>query len=429
MREGGKREHTVLILGGGAAGLFAAASMKPPGGGALVFNTPEPGRKLLRTGGGRCNLTGEGEVKNYLRRYGKRGKELRRLLYSFPPGAVRDFFGNLGVETQEDEAGRVLPRDGKASSVLEALVRQARSNGFRFYPSFQVREIRREEEGYALLAEDGRSLWGSRLLVAAGGASWPETGSDGSLFPILEGLGLPLVPLRPALASIQVEGYPFSSLAGITLKEAEGRLGPGEARGSLLLTHRGFSGPLALNLSRYGEKGAVFTLSYLGKGNRELLLASLKEGKSRGGLLRRLLEEVLGTMAPGLPRRFLEAQWQRQGLLPDLPAGAASRKDLEGLADRFARDAFLFQGTSGFHQAMATAGGVALAGVDMKTMEARGLPGFYLAGEVLDVDGDTGGYNLQFAWSSAHQAAASIMDSFGYGALDMKKGAGTWQQD
>ena len=426
MREGERREHTVLILGGGAAGLFAAASMKPPGGGALVFNTMDPGRKLLRTGGGRCNLTGEGAVKNYLQRYGSRGKEIRKLLYSFPPEAVRDFFRNLGVETQEDEAGRVLPRDGKASSVLEALVRQARSNGFRFYPAFQVREIRREEEGYALLGEEGGILQGSRLLVASGGASWPETGSDGSLFPILEGLGLPLVPLRPALAPVQVEGYPFASLAGITLKNAGGRLGKGEARGSLLLTHRGFSGPLALNLSRYGEKGAVFTLSYLEKGNRELLLDALKAGKARNGLLRRLLEEVLGTMAPGLPRRFLEMQWQRQGLPPDQLAASASRKELEGLADRFARDAFPFRGTSGFLQAMATAGGVDLSGVDLKTMEARGLPGLYLAGEVLDVDGDTGGYNLQFAWSSAHQAAASIMKSLAGAGKDQKEGAGAW---
>ncbi|MGN0712934.1 MAG: NAD(P)/FAD-dependent oxidoreductase [Anaerovoracaceae bacterium] len=429
-----KYYHTIIV-GGGAAGLYAAARLACGGGAEGAGRVRRPGRcapgpapsilllektkrlgtKLLMSGAGQCNLTHGGNIKGFLSYYGKNGPRIRTCLYAHNNLAVCDFFESLGVKLSQREDGKIFPASMDAHEVRDALVRTAENGGVRMETGCEVTEIiSLPPDGvsrYGLHTKDGRVLECRNLLVTTGGCSYPSTGSDGGMLEILRrDLGLEIVPPVPALTPVFVENYPFAELsgisfpqAGITLRDRETSSSLFSASGSLLLTHRNFSGPVILNNARNMKNGMGLEINFVFPYTIDSILARMKKEFSANP---RHIEHWLAE-SYGLPKRFCEAAARESGLLGQKVSGL-SGEQMRKVAETLSAWKFTVSGLAGFGQAMVTSGGVSLSELRLKTMEAKNHPGLYLAGEVLDIDGDTGGYNLQFAFASAAAAARAL---------------------
>lgn len=391
-------KYDAIIIGAGAAGLFCAVNVKVNSG-LILEGTDAPGSKLLISGAGQCNLTHGGSIKDFVDHYGLGGKKIRSALYKASNLKMMEFFESHGIPLTEREDGKVFPRSMKASDVLEALLQIASRNGWKLRTNCPAESIKISPIGGG--KKKGFLINGcyetEKLVIACGGCSVPSTGSDGSIFPILEKMGLKIVTPRPALVPLTVQEYPYSSLSGISFKNALVTVDNRKRTDDVLLTHSNFSGPAVLNLSRYANPGSTLIINYLGK-ERDIEI-SVKENRT----VQTWLADSFG-----LPKRFVSIILERAGIDHGVKANRLSKKQKKAIGNFLMRDTFSISGTTGFKNAMVTCGGVDLDEVDLKTFEAKKIQDLYIIGETLDIDGDTGGYNLQFAFSGAVCAAASL---------------------
>jgi predicted Rossmann fold flavoprotein len=416
-------------IGGGPAGLFGAiayaeaarsadasadASARPR---ILVLERmPSPGRKLLASGSGQCNISHAGSVEELLLRYASSGKAgeaarfLKLSLYGFDNDALQAWFGARGLSFRAEPNGKIFPTTRKSRSVLDILVAELGSLGVELICSARCLSIVLEEDGFRLEFEGDRLVRARSVLLAAGGASYPLTGSSGDGFGLATDLGHRVVTPRPALAPVYADDPTLTSLSGLTFERAGLALWRNGRKlwdciGELLLTHKGVSGPLILDTSRDIQPGDELRLRFTEAGPEacearidELVRSSPKR------LAKALLSEL------GLPRSMAERFAALAGLA-DAPASALSRDSRRRLAGLAAAYPLRVVALGGWDAAMATAGGVALSEVFPKTMESRSLPGLYFAGEVLDYVGDTGGYNIQAAFSTGRLAGLSAAEA------------------
>lgn len=383
-----------IIIGGGAAGLYFAANC-PVKNGLILEKTHAPGQKLLLSGSGQCNVTHGGSIKDFIGHYGPGGTKIRSALYRGNNLLLMKFFTEHQVALTQRSDGKVFPASMDAAEILELLLKLSCENGWELRTSEPVTDL-------AVTADETFFINGcfesKNLIVASGGCSYPSTGSDGSMFPILEKLGLQIIPPAPALVPLTVQQYPYSQLSGISFRDALVQVDGHALTGDLLLTHNSFSGPAVLNLSRYAKPGSTLKLCY---GSKDTGL-SVKSGEKRQTLTF-LCEEL------NLPKRFIAVILKRTGIDGTKKAASLTGAEKKQLLSLLTEDTFSISGTSGFGSAMVTRGGVSLQEVDLKTFESKKYPGLYLIGEVLDIDGDTGGYNLQFAFSSGYCAAKCVL--------------------
>ena len=422
--------YDIIIIGAGASGLFCAASFTKKIKGLLLEKNQSPAAKLLLSGSGQCNLTHRGDIRDFASRYGDNGSRIRPILYRLSNQALMDYFQKNGIPLITREDGKVFPKSLSAPQIADFLLARSRENGFSLKTGAPALEIRYAASSrlYTVIHPGGTEQ-AKHLVIACGGASYPQTGSDGSILPVLshlaqdQGKKLEIVPQRPALTPVFVQDYPYGSLSGLSfpqiratlrIKGEQGRLKREiQASGSLLLTHRGFSGPVILDHSRYVSSGDELSINYL-PGlfplDMQQKLKALLSGnhKQAQTVLCQYLNQEGSFFHTGFSRRFTELLCLRCGIDPRAKAASLSGGQLRRFIDLITQDVFRISGTGGFQWAMATAGGVALSQISVKTMECLDFPGLYMIGEVLDVDGDTGGYNLQFAFSSAFTASAGI---------------------
>lgn len=401
-----------IVVGAGAAGLFFGSAAPASDGRDILIleKTDKIGTKLLMAGSGHCNLTHAGSIKEFLLCYGKNGSRIRTCLYRHNNLEYVRFMESLGVPCSEREDGKIFPVSMDGRDVLKALLRATSDNQVTIMKSSPVTAVRSLPDGFEVSTESGTTFECTNLVIAAGGASYPTTGSDGSLLSVLErDLGISVKKLRPALAPVYVQKYPFSELTGISFKNAGLKVYEGggkkihEASGDLLLTHRSFSGPLMLNSCRYISTGDRIEINFTGSHTARELASRIKEvfsGNSRT-LAAFLSEEY------DLPKRFTIKTLEPLGL-SDKKLSSLTGADIHAASETFTAADFSVSGTGSFREAMATNGGVALDDVNFSTMESKSCSGLYFIGEVLDIDGDTGGYNLQFAYSSARTALDAI---------------------
>lgn len=405
--------YDVIIVGAGASGLFCAAAMEPahPLHGLILEKSSHPGTKLLMSGSGQCNITHGGSIKDFIGCYScysgfpggakgaasKAGSRIRSCLYKYNNLSLMDFLGRGGVRTVIREDGKVFPASMDARDILELLLRKASEHGFRTRCKSPVVRIERDGAHWCVNT-DREAFLTKALVIATGGCSYPATGSDGSMFSVLaQDLGIEITPLKPALSSVQVEAYPYGPLSGISFDHAcisiwrDGRK-IAENTGGLLFTHHDLSGPAVLNISKYAEPGDTLRISYIHPAQYEQALERLKSAAE--GTKRSLSRNMASTF--GLPSRFCDLLTERYG------------NSLKTLAQQLTGESFSVSSVTGFDKAMVTSGGVALSEVDLTTMAIKGRPGLYAIGEALDVDGITGGYNLQFAYSSGRAAADAV---------------------
>jgi len=407
--------HDVIIVGAGAAGLFAGASVSSKINGLILEKSGSSGKKLLMSGSGQCNATHAGDIKDFASHYGENGSRIRSILYRFNNKSVIDFFAARGVPLFARDDGKIFPVSHQARDVLDSLLSSCAANGFGFLYSRAVTEIvsLRDYAGPLFSVSCGDEIYSARkIIIATGGCSYPATGSDGSVFPVLEKMGIKINPLKPALVPLMVRDYPYKDLAGIalsgsgvTVRSAERETKPVIAKNvdDLLLTHDCFSGPVILNSSRYASAGDLLCIDYIPRRAADEIVRDLKA--LAPGNKKQFITVVSDI---GMPKRFLEKLCSRCGIDPSLNLSQLTLQSMKAFVALLKQDTFSICGTGGFASAMATSGGVSLDEVDIRTLESKKYPGLFFAGEVLDVDGDTGGYNLQFAFSSGNLASTSL---------------------
>ncbi|MDF0591177.1 BaiN/RdsA family NAD(P)/FAD-dependent oxidoreductase [Candidatus Methanocrinis natronophilus] len=398
----------LIVIGVGPAGLFAAINAAGGGGRVLVLEKKRtPGRKLLISGSGRCNITHDGDIRAFLDRYGGAGRFLRPALLGFTNCDLIAFFEERGLSMTTLEGGKVFPKTQRSRDVLDILIAEGEARGVEIACAKSVTSI--EKSGDEFLVACGDEAYRSRtLVIATGGRSYPATGSSGDGYSFAGALGHAIVEVGPALAPVRIRDYPFADLAGISLPGARVSIFRGkkvkEETGDVLFTHDGLSGPGILDLSRYIRAGDVLRVSFAGERRREEIDDWHLERSQKDGP--RNLRSVLAELV--IPARLAARVLEVLHIPVDLKCAEMTRAMRTGLADHLAGFPFVVEEVGGFDSAMATRGGVDLREINPKTMESRLVSGLYFAGEVLDVDGDSGGYNLQAAFSTGALAGRSI---------------------
>lgn len=424
------QNRQVVVVGGGASGLMAGGQAAAAGAPVLLLErTARLGTKLRITGKGRCNLTNTAELEVFLQHFavpdqagtlGVAGGDsllfMRNAFARFFAPDLVAFFEEMGVPTVEERGGRVFPvssPDGRPAGghqVAEALIRFAEEHGARIQLGSRVVRLLGEGNRLSGVAlESGQQIESGAVIIATGGASYPKTGSSGDGYLLAERAGHGLVPIRPALVPLVVSGSEPRQMMGLSLRNVDVRLlldGQEVARdfGEMLFTHYGISGPIILTLS-----GPA--VARLGQGCLEIAI-NLKPGLSPEKLdmrLRRDLDQYgkrsYRNLLKGLlPKKMIDVVVARTGISPDKPGHQISADERRRLRELLHDFRLTIVGHRPLEEAIVTAGGVDTRSIDPRTMASRLVSGLYFAGEVLNVQADTGGYNLQAAFSTGYIA-------------------------
>jgi len=394
-------------VGAGAAGLTAAIFAARAGARVLLLETrPAPGAKIRASGGGRCNVLPSAVTLDDFHTSGSR-TALRNILFSWPLDAVRTFFEtDLGVPLKREETGKLFPVDDDPRRVVAALVAACRTAGVPLHGEFRVTRAQRPgatAPRFALTAAAGGRVTCDRLVLATGGLSLPKTGSDGHGFALARAWGHALVPPYPALVPLLCDDRRWRALAGVSLparvRAVRGGRAAGEERtGSFLFTHRGFSGPVVLDMSRHltGPAGEGMQLRVRWGGD---------DAPDWDDLLRRGGARPLAALlAERLPRRLAERLLDEAGLQPAVRAADLTREARLALTGALTDFPLPVAGNEGYRTAEVTGGGVPLGEVSPRTLESRIVPGLHFAGEILDGTGRIGGFNFLWAWVTGRKA-------------------------
>ena len=411
--------YDVIVIGAGASGLFYGACESLAGTPdtchlrkLILEKTEKAGQKLLMSGNGMCNITHGGSIKDFVDRYGEHGRAVRSCLYRHNNLELMKTMEKLDVPVIEREDGKVFPTSMKAKDVLDALLAGVRKGGWEIRYGAEVVGLRSVPESTSsgkclsvLVLSDGTTLRSRKLVIACGGSSYPSTGSDGTFLEVMKrDLGLNVVEPRPALTPVYVQDFNFGGIAGVSFTDVSLKCGTHTTRGPMLITHKGFSGPAVLHISQYVKTGDTLMINFIPQISSDDVLAKIKEDApgNKTGVGNYIAASF------GLPRSFVDLVVEH----PERKLCQINSGELARIASMLTSCSFSVSGTGGWNDAMVTAGGVALDQIDMKTMriktrdtgEVNALPDIRIIGETLDVNGDTGGYNLQFAYSSAMAA-------------------------
>jgi len=400
--------YDVIIIGAGPAGLFTAINSPNNKRVLILEGNPIPGKKLLLTGGGQCNLTHVGEVEEFLGRYGNNGRFLKHALYSFSNNDTIKFFKDRGLGLIEGEEGKIFPKTLKARDVLNVLIRECENRGVEILCNKRVKKVR-YKEGLFYSETDSGIFKSRNLVIATGGKSYPDTGSRGDGYAFAKDLGHSIEELKPALTPVVIKDYLFRDLSGVSLKDIPISLYRRNKKilsfkGDILFTHDGVSDPAILNYSRYMAEGDILRFNFIGEENVEDFKAGLlNKIKDYGKFpLITLLKDY------NLPKRLLKKLLEILELDDSKTCAQLKKDERNKIVASLVDFPMEISRLKGYHIAMVTKGGVSLREVNPKTMESKIIKGLYFVGEVLDIDGDTGGYNIQGALSMGYLAGKSI---------------------
>ena len=407
------RKADAVIIGGGAAGMMAAIAAGRRGKNIIVLEHEDfCGKKLRITGKGRCNVCNDCDVKTFLQNVPVNPKFLYAALSRFSPADTIAFFESLGVPLKTERGNRVFPVSDNAHDVARALERAMRASGVRI----------RKEEATEILTADG-AVCGVKCsdgviecasaLVATGGVSYPRTGSTGDGHRMARALGLAVTPLRPSLVPLTSDDPDCAKMQGFSLKNVTLTLCDREGRrlytelGEMMFTHFGVTGPLVLSASAHmhDEAARPFTIEIdlkPGLDEKKLDARILRDfEKYRNRDFSNALCDLAGrTMIPVLVRR--------SGIPPETKVHTITREQLMKLVELFKHFTVAISGTRPVDEAIVTSGGVAVGEINPRTMESKRVRGLFFAGEVIDVDAYTGGFNLQIAWSTGKLAGENL---------------------
>lgn len=412
-----EEQFDVVVVGAGPAGMMAAIRAAQKGARvALVDKKEEPGRKLLMAGNGRCNITqDEDNIVELSQKYGRNGRFLLSALSAFRPGSVQEFFKGHGVPTKVEKNGRVFPMSDKGQDVLNALIQVAKENGITFlYKAHVVDFSLNSENEIVKIKLKKRELYPKNVIIATGGMSYPATGSMGDGYAWAEKMGHRIIAPMPVLVPIKTKEDWAGELQGVSVNNVSLAVYQNNKKqfsdsGDLMFAHFGLSGPLALNMSRgigkllvKNESDIKLVIDLKPYLNLEQLDEIVRKDFERNAD-----KKLANCLADVFSPKLLDFLLRYSGLDLEKHAAKISRKERMHLVNLFKHLEMNLDSLFGFERAMVTSGGVSTKEIDSKTMRSKIVENLFFAGEVIDVDGPTGGYNLQMCWSTGFLAGDS----------------------
>ncbi len=401
-----------IIIGGGPAGMFAAITAAQSGQRVLLLERNDRlGKKLLITGKGRCNVTNNCPVDEVLKNVPRNGRFLYSALNACPPDKVMDFFATAGCQLKTERGNRVFPVSDRSQTVLEALQREMRRSGVEIHTD-RVREIL-TSDGIVSGVRGQNATYGCHwVILATGGLSYPTTGSTGDGYAMAQALGHTIVPAQGSLVPLETEGSDAPDMQGLSLRNVDVKLLDAKGKklftdfGELLFTHFGVSGPTVLSASAHL------------KGENCRLVIDLKPALDEGKLDSRILRDLEmyknrsmeNALTDLLPRSMIPVVLRRLDIDPTMQANSLTKQQRRSLVELLKAFSFTITGKRPVAEAIITSGGVKVSEIDPKTMQSKLVPGLYFAGEVIDCDAYTGGFNLQIAWSTAYAAGIAVSE-------------------
>lgn len=385
-------KYDVIVIGGGAAGLFCAIEAGKRGRRTMVVeHNTQVGRKIIISGGGRCNFTNTNtKPENFISRNPHYAKSA---LARYTPQDFIELVRRYKIEFYEKKLGQLFCRE-RSEQVVEMLVAECRRAKVKIETSCSISEVRLDSK-FVLETTHGHFECES-LVIATGGLSFPKIGATDCGYRIAKQFGLKIIQTRPSLVPlISADASGFGKLAGISVDAAVSTNGH-DFRENILFTHRGFSGPAILQISNYWDKNVNVEIDLIPGVDAEELLRQNHSSR----------QTVSNFLGKYLPTRFAAVLAERESL--DKPINQLSRKELQVIANVLNAWKVKFHETEGWHKAEVTLGGVSTDELSSQTMESKKVPGLYFIGEVVDVTGWLGGYNFQWAWSSGHAAGNAV---------------------
>ena len=395
-----------IVIGGGPAGMFAAITAARRGQKVVLLERNDRlGRKLLITGKGRCNVTNNCTVDEVLKNVPRNGRFLYSAMNAFPPEKIMAFFEENGCALKTERGNRVFPVSDKSQSVLEALQKAMRRAGVEVRTG-RVREILTENGAVTGVRTEGETISCNWVILATGGMSYPATGSTGDGYAMAQALGHTVVPATGSLVPLETAGEDCQQMQGLALRNVDVKLLDSKGKklfsdfGELLFTHFGVSGPTVLSASAHLK----------GEGCRLVidLKPALEEQKLDSRILRdlelyknRSMENALTDL---LPRSMIPVMLRRCGIDGEMQANSLTKQQRRALVEQLKGFDLTITGKRPVAEAIITSGGVKDSEIDPKTMQSKKTAGLYFAGEVIDCDAYTGGFNLQIAWATAYAA-------------------------
>ena len=403
-------KYDVIVIGGGPAGMFAAITAARQGRSVLLLERNDRlGKKLLITGKGRCNVTNNCTEDEILRNIPRNGRFLFSAMTAFPPKAIMDFLENAGCELKTERGNRVFPVSDKAQSVLDALKNEMRRAGV-VVRTARVKSIDTENGIVCGVTTQHETFETKAVILATGGVSYPTTGSTGDGYAMAKALGHTIVEPQGSLVPLETAGNDCPDMQGLALRNVAVKLLNAKGKvlykdfGELLFTHFGISGPTVLSASCHlkGE-GCKLVID---------LKPALEESKLNDRILRdlemyqnRAMENALTDL---LPRSMIPVVLRRLEIDPAMQANSLTKQKRRALVELLKAFPVEITGKRPVAEAIITSGGVKTSEIDPKTMESKKVPGLYFAGEIIDCDAYTGGFNLQIAWATAYAAGLSV---------------------
>lgn len=410
----------VIVVGAGPAGLMAAISAAENGADVLLLEKmPSPGRKVLITGKGRCNFTNRCELSDFPKHFPNNGAFLYSALRAFDNQDLIDFFSARGVASKVERGGRVFPVSDKALDIVEALTKAVRQGGVKIQTGYTVQSILTEDNRVIGVVCGTETLKTDAVVLATGGLSYPGTGSTGDGYRMAKELGHSVTPLAPALIPLETIENWVKELQGLSLKNVEaivrvdGRKVDSDF-GEMMFTHFGISGPIILSLSQAVSKALKQTPVpeiFVDVNLKPALTPETLDKRLQRDFTAVVRKQFKNSLGDLLPAKMIPVIVRLSGIQPDKPVHQITREERLRLVDLLQNLRLGIRGTRPVAEAVVTAGGIEVKEVQPKTMESRLTKGLYFAGEIMDVDGYTGGFNLQAAFSTgfvAGRAAAKI---------------------
>lgn len=409
--------YNVIIIGGGAAGMMAAYSAKDNNNNVILLEKNEKlGKKIYITGKGRCNLTNDISVQDYVKNVISNPKFTYACLSAFSPFDTQNFFTEHGLKLKVERGGRVFPQSDKASDVTKTLERAIISKGVEIRLNTKVCEIIVDNNRVlGVKTADGQIISAEYVIICTGGVSYPLTGSTGDGYNFAKSVGHTIIPLKPALTGIELQGDTFLQMQGLSLKNVNVSVFCGNKRvyskfGEMLFTHFGVSGPIILSCSSVINRLDFSALK---------LIIDLKPALDENVLDNRLLREFAGNqnktlstvMRALLPQSLILPILQAAVIRSDKKCAEITKEERKRLLYALKNFTFSIKGLRSIEEGIVTAGGVNVKEIDPKTMQSKLVSGLFFAGEVLDIDCFTGGFNLQAAFSTGYLAGLNCRNA------------------
>lgn len=386
------KQYDLAIIGAGPAGYFSAIKLleKNPQMTIVLFEKcANPLQKFLITGNGACNFTHSGTIDDFLKKYGNNGRFLQNGFYYYFNEDFVDFLESNGIKTFCRDDGKYFPKSMKATEIKALFLEKTKTITTKFGTS--VSNVSKIDNIFKIHTNN-EDFFAENVLITTGGKSVPSTGSTGDGYELAKNFGHTIIQPKQSLASVYSKNFELAECSGISFENASLKIGKKQYHGALLITHKGLSGPLIMDNSRNFYVNDVLKISFIHE-TIDAFENNIRQNKN---------ETILSSLKQySIPKKLIQFFCNKFSIDIDKKIAEISNKSIKSLAESLIAYPFTITGIEGFESCMCTAGGVSIKEINPKTLESKLVQNLYFIGEVLDIDGDSGGYNLQAIWSES----------------------------